>query len=393
MKNKILILGGGKWLTPYIIKAKELGLTTYVTDWEENAEGRKFAHHFACIDLKDKEATLEYAKKHSIEAIFTSADIGVPTAAWVAQHLDIQYHKLELALCATDKSRMREKAREINLPIPEFSCETTLTGAIEASNKIGFPVIIKPIDNFSSRGVAVLNNESELLQNFDNAINNSFAGKILIEEFMVGEEGSVEALIQGNEVHFLGICSKKKSNLPYRYDLRLDYPGHYTSEQFDQIKNFIRDLVQGFEIKQGIIHVEFMIAGLDVKLIEFGIRGCGSHVVTKLLPAMLNYDIVEHMVLEAVGIKKQIVLEHEKFGALQFIMFENGTVKTLTGVAEAKKTEGIIDIDIELAPGNIISDIKDGRSRPGYILAVENSNLKMNNSIEKALKNINLVYL
>lgn len=390
--KKILILGAGTWLVPHIKKANELGLLTYVTDWSDSAEGKKYAHCFKAIDLKDKEATLKFAEENRVEAIYTSADIGVQTAAYVARNMGLPYHTEELAFNATNKGSMRNKAQKTGLPIPAFHTTNNLSEAIDIAKKNGYPLIIKPVDNFSSRGVSVLNNEQELIDFFDESLSSSFEGKVIIEEFMTGTEGSVEAIIQNGCVHVLGICNKIKSELPYRYDLQLNYPGEFSTRQNHAIVAFIDKLVEGFEIKNGIIHVEIMVDSESVKLIEFGIRGCGSKVITHLIPAMIEFDVVKFLILNSFQIEQEIILNKSRSGVLKFIMLDSGEISKIEGIESVKKIEGVIDFDIERNVGDLIGLVKDGRTRPGYLLAVAEDRNKLNNIVEKVNKTFSISY-
>ena len=82
--KRLLILGGGLWQLEYVRRARQLGVETWVTDWAPDALARTEADHFEPIDLRDREATLRLAKAVRIDGVLTAADIGVPTAAFVA---------------------------------------------------------------------------------------------------------------------------------------------------------------------------------------------------------------------------------------------------------------------------------------------------------------------
>ena len=390
--RKILILGAGTWQTPYIIKAKELGLQTYVTDWSNDPEGKQYAHSFAQIDLKDKEQTLAYARKNDIEAVFTAADIGVPTAAYVAEELSLPYHSQSLAKEATNKYFMRKKAKDIGLSVPRFVLVKSLDEAVSNAVKIGFPLIIKPIDNFSSRGVRVLNNTDELKEHFLESINASFSKEVLLEELMIDTEASVEVIVQNGQPIILGVCDKVKSPLPYRFDLQLNYPGSFLKEQYELIHQFIKLLVKGFGIKQGIIHVEVMVDKNSVKLIEFALRGCGTKIVTHLLPEMLNFNVMEYLIYSAFGIQKNINVQNKYSGILKFLMLENKKIKTISGLDDVLNSKGIIDFKIERKVGEHVGEVKDGRSRPGYVLAVGSDNAEATKLIQNALSKLRIDY-
>lgn len=390
--KKILILGASTWQVPYLKKAKELGCKVYSCEWSPTAPGRVFADVFEPVDLKDKEAVLEFAQKHQVEGVMSAADLGVPTAAYVAEHMGLPFHDYELTLNATNKYRMRKTAAENGVPGPQFRLALTLDEAKQAANEIGYPVIIKPTDNWSSRGVAMLNNQAELEEVFQSSLESSFSKQVLIEELMTGTEGSVEALVKDGKAYIMGICDKEKSALPYRYDLQLNYPGRYSASQYERINEFIDRLVKGYGIKEGIIHVEIMVGADDVRLIEFGLRGCGSNVISHLIPNIIGFDVIAYLVKRALGIEAEIAFIENKGGILKFIMLQHGKIKTIEGLEEVKASEGVMDFHIEKQAGDDVEFARDGRSRPGYIIGIGETLEKAENLITLALDKLKISY-
>lgn len=386
--KKILVLGCGTWQVPWLKRAREMGMTVFATDWSADPDGKQYADVFEQIDLKDKEGSLAFAKKHQVEAVFTSADVGVQTAAYVAKNLGLPYHSTEVAFRATNKEAMRQRAKEIGLGIPGFQSCSSLEEALEAAANFGYPVILKPVDSASSRGVSVVENETELRAFFDTSLSASVSGTVLVEEFMTGTEGSVEALVANGKAVILGICDKAKSPLPYRYDLQLNYPGNYSENQFRNIESFIQKLVSGYEIQNGVIHVEIMVHEQDVRLIEFAIRGCGSKVITHLMPASRGFDVLTWLLSAAFGSIAPISLTQYKPGMLKFIMLPQGVIASVSGIETAKQIDGVLDCDIERKAGDQIGIIPDGRSRPGYLLAVADSKTQLEEVVQRAMETI-----
>src|SRR5262249_11377406 len=129
MSGRLLILGGGLWQVEYIRRARALGLETWVTDWSASAPGRAHADHFEPIDLKDKAATLALARRARVDAVMTAADIGVPTAAYVADELGLPGCDPELALAATNKFAMRRRSERAGIPVPRYRRVTSVGDA------------------------------------------------------------------------------------------------------------------------------------------------------------------------------------------------------------------------------------------------------------------------
>jgi len=390
--HRLLILGGGLWQQPYVLKAKELGFEVFLTDWSREAPASRYADVFRQIDLTDIEATTTFAEQHRVDAVLTAADIGVFTAACVADRLGLRYHSRDLALTATDKYEMRKAALRAGLDIPRFCLARSKEEGVHAAGEIGFPLVIKPTDNCSSRGVTYVPDRDTLPAAIEKAFGASRSQRILVEEFMRGIEGSVEALVLNNELLTLGICDKVKSSLPYRYDLQLAYPGNYSASQLECIQHLVERLTKQLGIQQGIIHVEIMVGVDAVRLIEFAVRGCGSNVVTHLIPAMTGFDVVKHLVYDAFGIVGDVQFTRKLHGILKFIMLPRGRLKRITGIEEMQAVPGIVEAQLERTPGDVIGSIVDGRSRPGYVLAVGHTRDEVESVAATAINKLQIEY-
>jgi len=369
--RRLLILGGGLWQLPYVERARELGVETWVTDWSADAPARDRADHFVPIDLKDRATTLALASEARIDAVLTAADVGVPTAAYVADALGLPGHTPAIAEYATNKFKMRERARALGIPCPWYRRVRSPREATAAAAGHDFPVIVKPVDNCSSRGVQWVAHPADLESAAAAALAASPLGEALVEQFLVGTEGSIEALVQDGRVVVLGFCDKTKSPLPDRFDLELRYPGAFPANAAAAIRRLADQIAAGFEVVNGILHIEFLAAGAGdaIYLIEFAIRGCGSKVATDLMPALTGVDVVRVLVRQAFGLRTPIAPAASLHGALQFLMFPRGRVAAVHGVEAARSLPSVVDVRVERSPGEWIGEVHDGRSRPGYVLA------------------------
>jgi len=392
--KRLMILGGGLWQLEYVRRARQLGLETWVTDWSPQAVARGEADHFDPIDLKDQDATLALAARARIDAVLTAADIGVPTAAYVAERLGLAGHSRAQAEYATNKFKMRQRSSELGIRCPAYRLVRSAADAAAVIATQRLPVIVKPVDNCSSRAVRWIDRVSELEPAVTASLEASRGGEALVEEFLVGDEGSIEALVQDGCVTILGICDKTKSPLPDRFDLGLRYPGAYDAEVWREIESLASRIAAGFGVRNGILHIEFLVARdtRTVYLIEFAIRGCGSKVVTHLMPALTGIDVVRIVIRQALGLETPIQPTRALHGALHFLMFPRGRVVAIRGVDAAKQLPGVIDVCIERSPGDVIDEVHDGRSRPGHVLIAGSDRAAVQRTFEEVCTRVRIDY-
>jgi biotin carboxylase len=385
--KRLLILGAGLWQTEYIRHARRLGVETWVTDWAPDAVGSRCADHFEPIDVRHVDKTIAFARRGRVDGVLTSADVAVPTAARVAAELSLPGYSRQLALEATNKLHMRRRSASLGIAGPAFQPVTSREHAKALMASTPFPVIVKPVDSCSSRGVRYVSETGDFMSAVEQALKASRTGEAIVEEFLVGTEGSIEALVENGTVHILGFCDKTKSALPYRFDLELRYPGAFQASTQAEIERLARTIAGGFGLQSGIMHIEFLVSDETrrVHLIEFAIRGCGSKVVTHLMPAMTEVDVIRVLVRQALGLHTAIPADPRRssHGALHFLMFPPGRVAAVRGLDEAMRVPGVVDVCIERQPGEVIEPVQDGRSRPGHVLVTGNTRRSAQEAIEQ----------
>jgi cyanophycin synthetase len=86
-----------------------------------------------------------------------------------------------------DKEDTHNLLRDLGLPVPEQSMVSTERGAVQAASRIGFPVVVKPLDANHGRGVSInLVSGDQVQQAFQVALDNARGRNVLVESFIEG---------------------------------------------------------------------------------------------------------------------------------------------------------------------------------------------------------------
>ena len=70
--------------------------------------------------------------------------------------------KLSAINQAEDRDLFRELMRELNEPVPESDIVTTVEGALDFADNLGYPVIVRPAFTMGGTGGGIASNETEL---------------------------------------------------------------------------------------------------------------------------------------------------------------------------------------------------------------------------------------
>jgi cyanophycin synthetase len=90
---------------------------------------------------------------------------------------------------ASDKSLTNSLLSSAGLPVPRSQVVLTADGAVEAAAKIGYPVVVKPLDGNHGRGVALdLRTEEDVRRAFGPAYDESRNGDVVVETFVTGND-------------------------------------------------------------------------------------------------------------------------------------------------------------------------------------------------------------
>ncbi|RUS48407.1 carbamoyl-phosphate synthase large subunit [Cohnella sp. AR92] len=101
---------------------------------------------------------------------------------------------------AEDRDLFRELMRELDQPVPESDIVTTVQGAVDFANTIGYPVIVRPAYTLGGTGGGIVGNEEELRETVANGIRYSPIGQCLIEKSIAGmKEVEYEVMRDAND--------------------------------------------------------------------------------------------------------------------------------------------------------------------------------------------------
>ena len=371
--KKIMILGASILQLPAIEKAKEIGLEVIVIDMNPAAVGFKVPGITKeVISTVDTQAILEAAKRHKIDGILTIAsDMPMQSVAVVSHEMGLVGISEDTALKATNKAIMRDALNEVGVPVPLYFRVKGKNEFKEAVGKVqsaGYKCIVKPADNSGSRGVNLLKEDSDLYSAYEYTAHYSRGGEIVVEEFMEGPEVSVETLAVDGIVNVIQITDKLTTGAPYFVEMGHSQPSQFSEELKERIKEVAVAANRAIGIQDGPSHTEIKVTKDGPKIVEIGARLGGDCITTHLVPLSTGVNMVECSIRIALGEKPDMEPKWDKGAAIRYFTAENGVIKSITGIEEAKRLNGVCQIEIVHGVGDSLGDIKSSNDRAGFII-------------------------
>lgn len=368
--KRLLILGASVLQLPAIKKAKEMGLYVGVADFNPNAIGIQHADEYFNASTIDEDAICDVVQRFNPDGIMTLAtDMPMRSLAKAAAMLGLPAISYDTAIKATDKHEMIKAFKEHDVASPWFYNILCKKDLALLKDNISYPCIMKPTDNAGSRGVVLVNNYDELLNAYDYSYKQSRSGNVIIEEYLQGDEVSVEAIVINGEVHILAITDKLTTGAPHFVEMGHNQPSKHPLHIQKAIKALATKAVKSVGIHTGPAHVEIMVTQRGPVMIELGARMGGDCITTHLVPLSTGIDMIKATIDLALGNIPDITPKIEMASAIRFIKGPVGVIKSIDGIEDAKQISGVIEVTVTKTIGDTIEDIHSSTDRVGYVIA------------------------
>ena len=391
MKKKIMIIGAGILQLPAIIRAKELGYEVLSVDINQNALGFKYADIKCIVSTNDIEGILKEAEKLKPDGVMTLAtDMPVRSVAAVGEKLNLNTIDKATAIKVTDKSEMRKALKDKNIPIPNFFVVDNYNDYISAIKNFKGSFIVKPSDSSGSRGVFLVEETSQVDEAYKHSSQNAKNGKILLEEYMIGPEVSVETFSINGTVNIIAITDKKTTGAPHFVELRHNIPSLLDKEILIEIENVAIKAIESIGIKNGPSHTEIIVTEEGPKIVEIGARLGGDNITTYLVPLSYGISMVDLNIKYALNEKVKIKKTLDRASCIQFLSANTGKIKQIFGVEEAKNINGVKVVEINKQIGDVITEIESSLDRVGYVISQADNSIEAKEICEEACKKLNI---
>lgn len=368
--KKIAVLGAGIYNIRVYEKLSEAGFYTIAVDGNLNAPAGEFANEFVHLNFTNKDALLEYFSKNPVDGVMPINDWGTMPAAYVTSKLGLPGISEEAALAACDKGIMRTLWRNAGLPVPNFLVFETYEELERGISSVGFPCVLKPAySGGGGRGISVLKSIEDLRWAYDFAkpfVNN---GRFICESFVEGTELTIETISINGEVFVLAISDKFKPDLRTRVATSLFYPADLNPTQKETVESIVKKAVLALGIHTGMAHTEAIIQGNDIKLVETGARGGGSHIFPVIIEAVSGINAPALCANLLTGGTPQIDVVEQNGVTYRFFNPPHGILRGVKNLDKLKNLPGILDVGMLKKTGEEVGNLKNSFERAGHLVA------------------------
>lgn len=367
--KSLLILGAADGAMATYRTARALGYRTVAVDLRDTAPAVALADELLPISTRDVPALTEVLRgRTDIAGILApSSDIALPTQLALAERFGLPCGLTEETVAASvDKRRFRAVCDELGLPGYRW-----VDGRGWRGEGLRFPLVVKPADAQSSRGVTRCPDESTMDAAVAEALKHSYGAGIVIEEEVQGQHCGCECVIDGGRVVFMALTERHITPPPQATTTAHLLPASVPAGTYDAIVADVDALCARLGYRRGPLNLDLVVdAGGRARLIEMGAR-TGGDPLGELARHCYGVDPIEASISVAVGAPLPAIPSGAAPRPVMVQLLnaaETGTLTAIRGVEEARAWPEVLRIVLLAEPGRAVTATIDLTSKLGYAL-------------------------
>ena len=396
-QDTLLILGAGTDQIYPIKTAKAEGLRVLAADSNMKAPGFVFADEAATVSNRDvaglKKLCDESARRgHRVMGVVVMGTDIPQIAAELASHLRIPGPSVETGMWTTNKFLMKEKLAQAGVAVPWYA----LVDSFETLQHLmqqrgGGKFVIKPTDRSGARGVFLVRpGAGDLKTLYDEAKAEAYSGRVIVEEFIEGDQISTESILWKGKAYTPGFVDRNYEMLerlaPYVIENGGTHPSRVVGRKRAEIEALVERAAGALGIVDGVAKGDVVIARDGTPMIiEIAARLSGGDFSESLIPLGCGVNIVRAAIQIAVGREPDLAQlrdQHERSVANRYFFGSPGTLRGIMGVDEARKFSWLSKIEIYVRPGDQIRNIRYHAGRLGVFVVVGENRKQLQERIE-----------
>lgn len=277
--KRLLILGGNALSSDIVLKAKELGIYTIVTDWNTTdiSPAKKLADEYWMESFSDVESICDLIKTHKIDGVFTNyTDSYLPYYVAICERAGLPcLANLKQIEIISNKKKSKQLCIKHDISVSK-RYDVECIEDIDNLLGITFPVLTKPVDNSGQRGIYVCTSMDELKKKFAESLKYSASRTVMVEEYVQGDYTVMFYTVQNGHVTLSTMSDKPvygefENNLP-KLPMGYFLPSMYVSLAQEIMLPKVQSFVSDIGIQNGIIGIEAVVKDRDIFVFEMQFR-------------------------------------------------------------------------------------------------------------------------
>ena len=228
--------------------------------------------YFDPLTKEDVEAIIETEQPYGVVVQF-----GGQTAIKLTRHLSdmgvrILGTSADMIDAAEDRERFDEVLEKCGIPRPCGHTVMTTEEAVRAAESLGYPVLLRPSYVLGGQNMIIAHSEADVVEYMGIITSHMIENPVLIDKYMMGTEGEVDAICDGTDFLIPGIMEHVERAGVHSGDSISIYPAQHLSKRItDTIVEYTRLLAKELNVV-GLVNIQYVVYNNEVYVIEVNPR-------------------------------------------------------------------------------------------------------------------------
>ena len=295
----IVCIGGGESQLPIIKRINSLGYKSIVIDKNPKAIGFRYAFekiNYSTFFYKPIIRKLKLLSKvYKIKCVINrSSGPPVITASKICNFLDIESYSTNTANKIINKHLLYKECQKMKIHCPNGN-SYKFYSKVNYKNLI-YPCVVKPSLCLDGKhGISIIKKYKSLKKAFYRAKSSSINKKVIIENFIKGEDVSLISIVKNGKLFPVTLLDEINKIYNHNRIIGRGYiiPSKYTNTNVNNKINLIaKKLIKYFDLKNTFLIINFRVDNTQPFLIEIHLDLGGDLLLEKLFPKTINIDIL-----------------------------------------------------------------------------------------------------
>ncbi|KAF0824291.1 ATP-grasp domain-containing protein [Cytobacillus firmus] len=325
------------------------------------------------------EQAIKWHKEIGFHGVVPGLEYAVQAVNTLAERIELSRPGKKAVQAFTNKFQLREHCKLANIPHPDYK---KVKGIDEIFSFFkGQPLVIKPANRRSSVGVIKINRFEEIEPAWQECISvdegfrtvktRNLTWEYIVEEFMEGQEVSIETFVHNSQPIFHNITLKRTTEGPHFVELAHTVPAPISKDLKEELISFKEKLLHTLDTENGLFHSEWKITEDGPKIIECASRAPGDY-IPKLISIAYGFNFYEAYIQVLMGKNPQVNTDYCKVAKVEYFNPPEGIIENIEGIEFLRDLPQVEYFDISKKIGDKVKPLLSSMDRIGqYIITSE----------------------
>ncbi|MET9232372.1 ATP-grasp domain-containing protein [Lentzea sp. NPDC003310] len=327
-------------------------------------------------------------------AVVPGHDYAVPAAARIAERYGVPGASLGAAEVLRDKHLLRTVAAAAGIGNPASRPVSSAEEVAAFQREVAGPIIIKPANRQASIGTLAVTDPATIPQAWEQCLDHEEESclpdrtpelRMLVEQFVTGDEYSVEMLYSHGDRSFANVTAKVLHPGPRPVELGHLVPAPVSPELTALLVSETERLLAAIGFGTGLVHCEWIVQDGKPYLVECAGRQPGDFIL-ELVQTAYRFDLFRAYADLMSGRRPECPQSAELGAATWHGTATPGEVISVDGVEDARALPGVQTCDVGVQVGKTVHPLRSSWDRTAVVTASGETALAAHATAKRAIE-------